>query len=137
VSDEPAGGSGPAEQLLACYRRIDRATAALRSALDADDLDRLPALADERAALLAEATALLEQAAGRSAASTSGGASIEWEAALAAGRRAMEEDERLRALLASRAQQIPNDLARLRRGRGALRGYADGPATPDSVDRRA
>ena len=137
MSGQPPGSGDPAAQLLACYRRVAAATAALRHALDADDLERLDTLADERAALIAEATALLERSAARGADNSATGTSYEWKAVLAAGRRAMEEDEHLRARLASRAQEIPETLASLRASRGVLQDYGGGTPSPDSVDRRA
>lgn len=123
----------PAEELRACYREAEDIADALQKALDADDDDQLASLIERRAGLLDRAAAIL-------AAVSSGAIDAEpdrraWDEALAAGRRAMRAGERLHALVASRAHEIPAKLAELRGGRTALRGYGESHTPPESVDR--
>ena len=122
-----------AQEVLERYREIEQITGTLRDALESGDFDRLDALVNRRAELIADVSALLQ---GRGAALPDRPAGDVWDAVREAGRRALEADTQLRALMVSHAHQIPAALAELRGGRDALRGYGEGSLPPDSVDRR-
>lgn len=122
-----------ATRLVDLYREVLRLTVALRESVDADQLDRLDALADERAAALTAAARDL-------AALTRGGTPIappDADAIRGLLGAAAAEDERLRALVASRVQALPRQMAELRGARAGLGGYqASAADSSDLVDRR-
>lgn len=122
------------DQILARYAAIAQLTAALKDALESDQIERLDDLADRRAAELAAAEAEL--------AALAAGPPLPAEAAgliRTALSQAIEDDEHLRALLASRAQELPRQLAELRGARTGLGGYQASAIPPDGgegLDRR-
>lgn len=134
----------PRAALAACYGEIERLTKRMLAAIEADDLVALDRLADERGARLAEATELISRAGPGAKAPDSTGAhapddspdQVDLAVIEGAARRAGVLDDRLRALAAARANEIPATLAAMRGGRSVLEGYSRTPNPPDSVDRR-
>jgi hypothetical protein len=125
-----------ATALLACYAHLRDLTARLRAASEAGQTDALDALADERDAAIHEAEQLL---ASLIAHRTSGGIFLppaiasQLESEL---RALLAEDEDVRLLLASQAQEVPRQLAQLRGARRGLGGYERTALNPsDLVDR--
>ena len=121
-------------RLLTRYTVVAGLTAALREALEADQIQKLDALADRRAAELAAAEAELAALAAGPALPAATAAALR-----EAVNTAVDDDQRLRALLAARAQELPRQLAELRGARAGLGGYqatAVPPGEGDGVDRR-
>ena len=121
-----------AEDVLARYAVVAQLTAALRDAIESDQIELLDRLADQRAAELAAAEADL--------AALAGGAPLPADTAgrirTALGQ-AIAEDDRLRALLAARAQELPRQLAELRGARTGLGGYQASVIAPEGeLDRK-
>ena len=120
------------ERILERYAAVARLTGALRDALQSDQIERLDELADQRAAELA--------AAERDLAALSAGPPLPAQVAArirTALAETIQEDERLRALLAARAQELPRQLAELRGARAGLGGYqASAVHSEGDLDRR-
>ena len=120
------------ERILERYAAVARLTAELRDALQSDQIERLDELADQRAAELAAAEGDLAALAAGPPLPAQAAARI--QTALA---ETIQADERLRALLAARAQELPRQLAELRGARAGLGGYqASAVPSEGDVDRR-
>lgn len=126
-----------ATTLLAHYASLRELTARVRTAAEAGQIDTLDALLDERAAAVDVAEGLLSTLLAERAASSDATVSrVLTERLNAALRVQLSEDEALRALLSSQAQEIPRQLADLRGAHRGLSGYQRAALDPnDLVDR--
>ncbi|CAA9209774.1 MAG: hypothetical protein AVDCRST_MAG77-1978 [uncultured Chloroflexi bacterium] len=134
---EPAGADALAAELLACYAAVRDLTARLRAAAESGQTDDLEALADERAAGVQTAeellAALIAQRPVSGAAVLSPALTDQLEAEL---RALLSEDEQVRVLLSSQAQEVPRQLAELRGAHRGLGGYQRTAIDPSElVDR--
>ena len=121
------------EWLLAGYAAIRRTTAALHDAVERDEIEALDALVAERAAEVDRTQALLA-----GLGPNAGALPLALREQVLAELQALQrQDDHLRALLSARAQEIPEQLARLRGSRAMVAGYAVLAPLPSSLlDRR-
>lgn len=131
------GGTPLGAALLASCAAVGQATAALRRAIEQEEIGALDGLVAERAVLLATAQGLLASFLGSFEGGPGGLPSAQRQRLLDALQEIQRQDDDLRALLTAHTQEIPALLAQLREARTMLAGYGRlGPERTSIVDQR-